>query len=199
DPRRLLQGYLQNQCLLKTLTEIEQAGGALTADLGIERLRIALLIETGRCEEAFEAAGRFAVAAEQSQVPDWVDVVALASLAYGDYEGAIGRWAVAADLAEQQALHNLLQNLAPHASNYPWPLATTASIFEGLYQRPESIANLRMNVALARLEQGQLELAREQFRSVLTTNPDTLNRPLVSFYLRQLSDGKEDIDLWSPS
>jgi hypothetical protein len=92
-----------------------------------------------------------------------------------------------------------LQNLAPHASNYPWPLSTSGSFFEALYQRPESIASLRMNVALTRLEEGQLEMARELFRSVLTTSPDTLNRPLVAFYLRQLSDGKEETDLWPPS
>jgi tetratricopeptide (TPR) repeat protein len=199
DPRRLIQGYLQNQCLLKTLTEMDQAGAGLTGDLGIERLRIALLIETGRSEEAFEAASRFAAAAEQSQLPDWADVVALASLTYGDYEGAVGRWTSAADQTEMQSLQGLTRNLAPHASNYPWPLSTTASLFEALYQRPESIASLRMNVALTRLEEGQLELARELFRSVLATSPDTLNRPLIAFYLHQLSDGKEEIEIWSPS
>jgi tetratricopeptide (TPR) repeat protein len=198
-PLRLIQGYLQNQCVLKTLAEIEQAGSVLTGDLGLEQLRIALLIETGRSEEAFEAAGRFAEAAEQARLPDSVEVVALASLTYGDYEGAASRWTGAADQAENLSLNALLQNLAPHVSNYPWPLNTTRAFFDALYQRPESIASLRMSVALVRLEEGQLELARELFRSVLTTSPDTLNRPLVAFYLRQLSDEKEEIDLWSPS
>jgi tetratricopeptide (TPR) repeat protein len=178
---------------------MEAAGSTMMGDLGLERLRIALLLEVGRSEEAFEAAGRFAVAAEQAQLPDWADVVALASLTYGDYDGAIARWTSTADQTEMQSLHGLLRNLSPHANNFQWPLSTTSSIFEALYQRPESIASLRMNAALARLEAGQLEMARENFRSVLVTSPDTLNRPLVAFYLRQLSDGKEEIDLWSPS
>jgi tetratricopeptide (TPR) repeat protein len=199
DPRRLIQGYLQRQCVLKALAEMEAAGTTFTGDMGLEQLRIALLIEIGRTDEAFEAAGRFAAAAQQAQVPDWVDVAALASLTYGDYNGAAGHWTDAADQTEKHSLHGLLRNLAPHASNYPWPLSTTGSFFESHYQRPESIASLRMNAAMTRLEEGQLELARELFRSVLATSPDTLNRPLVAFYLRQLSDGKEEIDLWSPS
>jgi tetratricopeptide (TPR) repeat protein len=199
DPRKLVQGYVQQQCLLRALTELEEGRETLKGDLPFERLRIELLLETGRIEEAYEAAGSFASQAEQARLPDWADLVAKVNLVFGDWPGAVERWQKAADDAESQSLNAVLLSLAPHRNNAPWPITTTYSMLDFLYERPESIANLRMNVALARLEEGQVEQARTLFHDVLATNPDTLNRPLVAFYLRLLSEGKELIDLWSPS
>ncbi|MGE5195627.1 MAG: tetratricopeptide repeat protein [Deltaproteobacteria bacterium] len=199
DPMKLIIGYLQQQCVLKALAEIDAAGAELAGNLAMEQQRIGLLIEAGRIEEAYDAAGRFAAAADQAPLADWQNIVALANLAYGDYSGATLRWQSAADEAEMQAFNGLLLNLAPHPSQLRWPLSTTASFFNYLFQRPESVAALRMNLALVHLEEGQVELAEAFFRDVLATAPDTVNRPLVAFYLRELTDGKEEIDGWPPS
>jgi hypothetical protein len=190
---------LERQCSLGALTEIESAGVAMAGIPSVEQLRLGLLLEAGRIDEAHDASGRFAAAAEQMRLSNWVDIVATISLIYGDYSGAISRLQTAAEEAEAQSFNGLILNLPPHATNTAWPFSTTQSLFATLYQFPESIAGLRMNVALVHLEQGNVELAASFFRDVLTTCPDTIHRPLVTFYLRELSDGKEDIDSESPA
>src|SRR4029077_14127375 len=71
DPMRLAQAYFQRGCVLGALKEIERGGTPLLGDLRVEQFRITLLLEAGRVEEAYEAAGRFAAAAEQAQFPNW--------------------------------------------------------------------------------------------------------------------------------
>jgi tetratricopeptide (TPR) repeat protein len=199
DPMKLIAGYLQRQCRLKALTEMDAVGDALAGNLELERLRISLLLETGRIEEAYDAAGRLAGAAERGPLADWKDIVALASLVYGDYSGAALRWQSAADDIELQSLNGMLLSLAPHPTADRWPLSTTKAMFEYLYRHPEMIAGVRTNVALVHLEQGHIDLAEQYFHDVLAAAPDTINRPFIAYYLWELSDGKEEIDMTPPS
>jgi tetratricopeptide (TPR) repeat protein len=196
DPIRLAQAYVQRGCILAALREIDRGGAQLLRNLGAERFRIMLLLEAGRIDEAHEAAGPFAAAAEQAGFRDGTDVVAVASLALGEYRGAAEQWVNAADSLEKQAFNGVLLSLAPHA---PWPLAATGTALDFLYQRPEALAAPRVSAALAYLEWGQIEKALRLFHEVLTSNPDTASRPLVAFYLRELTHGKEEIDPEYPS
>jgi hypothetical protein len=149
------------------------------------------LLEAGRADEAYDAAGRFAIAAEQAGFRDGTDVVAVASLVSGEYHGAADQWLKIADDAEKQALNGLLLSLAPHP---PWPLLTTQTVFDSLYQRPEAISGAKMNAALVELEWGSIKRSGRLFHEVLAANPDARDRPLVAFYVGELTDGKEEID-----
>jgi hypothetical protein len=125
--------------------------------------------------------------------------VSLANLTYADYNTAAGRWRKAADDAELQSLNGFVLTLAPHNSTFPWPLSTTTSAFNYFYQQPETNASVKVNVALTYLEAGQLQLAERFFRDALSTYPDTVQRPLVAYYLLELTDGKTEIDIVAPS
>lgn len=199
DPLKIVDAYLDRGCVLGALKELERSAPALNGVLLAEHLRIHLLIEAGRVDDAYEAALRFAGAAEQAQVPNWHDIVALASLPFAEYKGATDHWRVAADDAERDSHTELLLSLAPHDARQPWPLSTTSAAFDALYQRPSMIASLRMNAGLIYLEQGLNKRAARFFRDVLATNPETVHRSLAVYYLRQLSGGKERIDLYPPS
>lgn len=199
DPLKIVGAYLDRGCVLRALRELELSGPALTGVLMAEQLRIHLLLEAGRVDDAYEAAGRFAGPAEQAQLPNWHDVVALANLPFADYKGASDHWRVAADDAERDSLNELLTSLALHDTRNVWPLGTTKAAFDVLYQRPALIASLRMNAALIYVEEGLNKRAARFFRDVLATNPETIHRSLAVYYLRHLSGGKEDLDLYPPS
>jgi tetratricopeptide (TPR) repeat protein len=199
NPLARVQAYLQNGCVLKALQEIERAGPQLAGDIRVERSRIGLLLEVGRLEEAYESAGRFAGVAAQAGLSDWADVVALASLPQADYDGALNRWLGASDEIEARALSQVVATLPPRPTldpnSPPWPIPATSQATELFFRNPERIASLRLNAALVNLERGELELAARYFRDVLVANPDSAFRPLVSYYISELTDGKEEIDL----
>jgi hypothetical protein len=157
-----------------------------------------LLIETGRVDEAYTAASLLAEEADRLGIPksDWTDVVALANLTFADYSGAVERWRAAADEAEKLSINALLLSLAPQA---PWPLTAVGSSMNFLFQQPETIANTRVNVALTYLEAGHLALARRFFEEALDTSLETSARPLIAFFVYELTEGKEIIDTLPPS
>jgi len=203
DPRSKVQAYLQTGCVLKALQEIERAGPQFAGDLKVEQLRIALLLEAGRVEEAYESAGRFAAVASQAGLPDWADVVALTALPQADYEGALNRWIGAGDEIEARTLTNVVMTLSPRPMSIrndpPWPIPATSQAAELFFRNPERVASLRLNAALVNLERGELEYAARFFRDVLAANPDSTFRAIVAFYISEMTNGKEEIDLVPPS
>ncbi len=199
NPINSAQRYLQQGCILRALRELDRGGPEIARDPRVEQGRIRLMLEAGQVEDAYNAAGRFAEIGEQAGLPDWADVVALASLPFADYNAATERWQTAANVAEKQALNGLLLSAAPHNTNSAWPLSVTASATGYFYQAPEAISNLRLNVALTYLEEGQLQYAEEFFRDALASNPETASRPFIGYYLWELSGRKEEIDFLSPS
>lgn len=203
NPLSKVQAYLQYGCVLKALREIDLAGPQFAGNLQVDQLKIALLLEAGRLEEAYELAGRFAAVAAQAGLSDWSDVVALSSLPQADYEGALNHWIADSDEIETRALTQVVVTLPPRsmtmANTFPWPIPTTSQATELFFRNPERIASLRLNAALVNLERGELDLAGRMFRDVLAANPDSTFRRLVAFYLSEMSNGKEEIDLVPPS
>jgi tetratricopeptide (TPR) repeat protein len=202
NPVNLAQGYMQRACPLKALKELDRglAQAQVTPDIRfrVQLQRIMLLIETGRVDEAYTAASLLAEEADRLGIPksDWTDVVALANLTFADYSGAVERWRAAADEAEKLSINALLLSLAPQA---PWPLTAVGSSMNFLFQQPETIANTRVNVALTYLEAGHLALARRFFEEALDTSLETSARPLIAFFVYELTEGKEIIDTLPPS
>jgi hypothetical protein len=196
DTFRLAQAYYQRGCVLSALREIERGGTPAAHSLAAERFYILLLLEAGRVDEAYNVAGRFALAAEQAGFREGTDVVAVASLVAGEYRVAADQWMRIADDAEKRALNDLLLSLAPHS---PWPLLATQRTFDFLFQRPEATSGARTNSALAYLEWGAVNMANRLFHDTLAANPDARDRPLIAFYIADLTEGKEEIDPVSPS
>src|SRR4029077_3203603 len=100
---------------------------------------------------------------------------------------------------EARGLTQVVATLPPRPmsapNGLPWPMPATSQALDLFFRNPERIASLRLNAALINLERGELELAGRYFRDVLVSNPDSTFRSLVSYYIGELTDGKEEIDL----
>jgi tetratricopeptide (TPR) repeat protein len=186
---------------LRALQEIDRAGTMVAGNPQLEQMRIAILLEVGRVDDAYEAAGRFVNMEQKAGVADWGDIVAVACLPQGDYEGAAERWLTAAAESERRILQKVVLTLPPRQvdPSAPWPLSATLAATEYFFQSPASVAGMRLEVALTYLELGEIKLAEQYFRDVLATCPDSQNRSLVRYYILELSDGKEQIDMVPPS
>jgi tetratricopeptide (TPR) repeat protein len=200
-PIALADGFLQRGCLLRALQEIERASSLVAGNPQLEQWRITILMETGRVDDAYEAAGRFVNMEQKAGLSDWGDIMAVACLPQGDYDGAVERWLTAADEVERRSLQKLVLTLPPRLidPNAPWPISTTRTATEYYFQSPESVAGMKMNVALAYLETGEVKLAEQFFHEVLAGCPDTQNRPLAAYYIYELSGGKEETDMVPPT
>jgi tetratricopeptide (TPR) repeat protein len=189
---------LSRGCILKALEELDVQASTMSGNLQTEKLRLLLLLEAGRIDEAVDAAQRFSEAASRSRMPEWAHVVALASLTEGNYKQAIELWETDAEQISESGLYSALTNLPPKAYSAPWPLGALQSGSDMLYTIPESVATRDMEIALVALESGQLALAEETLRRALATDPETASRPLAAYYLYELT-GKTDVDLLPPS
>jgi hypothetical protein len=196
-----LQTYLQRNCPLKALAELERDGKQAAASAQLEQLRIRLLLETGRVEEAYDAASRFTAMAEMQGVAGWADNVSTVYLTQGDYDNAVKYWEFGSSEIDNFALRLLLMTLPPRTMDVsaPWPLSTTNSVVSYFFQSPEQCAGLKINAALGLLEEGRTKDADRAFHELLEISPDTSLRTLVRFYLSEVTYGAELIDIFPPS
>ncbi len=189
---------LSRGCILRALQDLDAQAETMSGDLQTERLRILLMLEAGRVDEAFDAAQRFAEAAARSRMPEWAHVVALTNLTEANYKLAIDLWAEDAEQISQTGFGNALMSLIPKTNSQSWPIGAVRIASDFLYKVPESVAARDIETALVELEAGQLTAAEESFRRALATEPETVHRPLAAYYLYQLT-GKDDVDLLPPS
>ncbi len=201
NPLAMAQGWLQQGCVLRALQEFDKALSQVAGNPQFDQLRVSLLLEAGKVDEAYELAGQFVMRAQKSGEADWGDIMSVACLPQGDYEGATQRWITVAADAERRTLQKLILTLPPRVvdASAPWPISTTRTATEYFFQNPESVAGKKLEVALAFLENGEVKLSEQYFRDALATYPDTLNRPLIAYYLLELTDGKEITDTVPPS
>lgn len=196
-----MQTFLQRECLKRALDELDRDGKQTSGNPQLEQVRIRLLLETGRVDEAYELASRFAQMTEMQGVSGWADNVSPACLAQGDYENAIKYWEAGSNEVDRYSLGRLLLTLPPRTTDAsaPWPLSVTNSAVGHFFQSPEQSAGMKVNVALSLLEQGRIRDAELAFREVLEISPDSTLRPFVKFYISELTFGEEEIDLVAPS
>lgn len=185
-------------CYLRALEELDREAARSANNLDVERLRVMLLLETGRVEEAHNIAEQFAEPARRNGMADWSRLVALTNLPEADYKRAIEVWNEDLRQTAKVALGSLLVTSPPTPSANSWPLTTLRSSYELFYAMPDALSSREIEIALLDLEQGQLGLAAEQFRSALKSNPETLSRYLAAYYLYELT-GNEDVDPFPPS
>ncbi len=196
-----MQAFLQRDCYLRALMELDRDPKLASGDTRLELVRMRLMLETGRVDEAFDIASRFAAMAEMQGVSTWADNVSPCCLAQGDYDNAIKYWEAASNEIERLALGRLVLTLPPRTTdpNAPWPLSTLNSTVNYYFQSPEQCASMKINAALSLLEEGRIKSAELAFREVLEISPDSSLRALVKFYISELTFGKEEIDIVPPS
>lgn len=185
---------LSRGCILLALRDLDEQANLMNSNVAAERLRIGLLLEAGRIDDALDAAQRFAAVAAASGLTDWASLFALANLSEANYQGAIDAWDRETGQVASAAMNSTLQNLGLHSSDgMPWPLGTLRTAVDLLYSAPENIAYHELEMGLLTLEAGQLEAAQEHFRTSLRANPESSNRFLSAYYLFELTGERTDL------
>lgn len=185
-------------CVLAALEELDAQNARMGGNLAAEQIRIGLLMEAGREEEAHNAAEMFSVAAKQAGAADFADTVARAQLPAGDYARAQELWKAGIENAELTALNASVVGLPWYSNVLPWPISTIQPASNLLYALPQAISQLQLTMALALVEEGQLAKAEEQFAAALASDPETAARRLIAFYLAELT-GEEVVEPFPPS
>ena len=170
-----------------------------------QQLRAVCLLESGRVEDASLLFARFEEQRGQFAFLNWRFPAGLSKLARGEYELALPLWNQQIDIHETRLTSTLLQSLPLCESprlyfgqgQELWPSHQTRSILNSLYTFEDGIENILLDIALCRLEAGHTKLAAEGFHAILDRNPDTILRPLLSFYLFQVTKELVDIPVFS--
>ena len=196
---QLAQHAYQRGFVRKALQHLERNQETMEPSLDAKRLKVVLLMECGRAEDAYIEAGLLEELARRGGVQNWAELCAITSLANSDYARAIQFWSSEADQIEQSGLARLVLSALPRGGSVqpPWPVGQTAAAFEYLFQRPSQVGFLRQQVALVEMEGGERQKAIRNFRDLLRTNPETPARPLAVHYMKQLTG--EEIDPLPPS
>jgi hypothetical protein len=187
----------QSGCVLKALDVLENAPSMVHQSLEVQRFKAVLLIEAGRCEEASIQLEQMEAVAQRDGFARWRSPAALVSLGNANYPRAISIWNKGADELETRTKVSLLRSLPLASIPGAWPLGQTSAAITALHQYPAQAADDLFNVALSELESGNNSKAADVFYRVLEINPNTRMRPLIRFYLLQLTG--ETIDPVAPS
>lgn len=184
-------------CVQRALELLEQEPELMSDRPDAQIFYGLLLGEAGRVEEADDLFHQFEGAVEEYGLSGWQTAAAWSALAGGDYDRAARLWTESKDLLIQRQLSPLLAPLATTGATLLWtPFHSQAAraAIEGV--RRQAVQAL-FHVGLTYLEAGRNREATNTFRQILTMNPGTGYRPLVGFYLFQLTG--EPIAIRPPS
>jgi tetratricopeptide (TPR) repeat protein len=162
-----------------------------------------VLMETGDLEQAFQLSSELEQIADQFGMKNWATQAAYANLGLADYQKSSSIWIKEAEKLEHEQVFKLIQNTpfvsfnTESTSTKQWPLNQIISSAEALYTASESASSHRFNAALSLLEAGNNKDAEKNLRQILNHTPETPLRPLIRFYLFQLTG--EAIDMLPPS
>ncbi len=162
-----------------------------------------VLMETGDLEQAFQISAELEQIADQYGIKNWATQAAYANLGLADYQKSSSIWINEAEKLEQKQVFKLIQNTpfvsfnTESTSTKQWPLNQIISSAEALYTASESASSHRFNAALSHLEAGNNKDAENILRQILNHTPETPLRPLIRFYLFQLTG--DAIDMLPPS
>ncbi|HBL45924.1 MAG TPA: hypothetical protein DDZ90_21305 [Planctomycetaceae bacterium] len=111
------------------------------------------------------------------------------NLGNGNYRGSFDLWRQEIQAHEEARIAGVLQSmpLVQPVSNSFWPTQHAVSIVNYLYGLSQQQIPLLLNLARCEIEAGQPELATGHLREILEAEPATPYRPLVRFYLYQLT------------
>ncbi len=191
----------QNGCALRALELLEDDPELSRRNMiATPLMRAELFMEAGRLEEAEQELLNVQGMAEQIGLPGWRTPLAMVKLANGDYQQAIQLWTDQRSNTNDRRMNSLFSSFPLVCATQPlpiWPLVHLQQSASALLSLPNENAQLLLNVALSHLETGRNKAATEIFQKILEIAPDSSVRPLVAFYLLQLTG--EEIEPLPPS
>ncbi len=154
-----------------------------------QNLNASILMEVGSSEEAHSLmAGLEGLAQKDPRLP-WRAQAAFTNLGIGHYQKCFDLWQQEIHSQEETRIAGLLQTLPliqPPTNNF-WPTQHTYSVINYLYGLSQQQAPLKLNLAKCKMETGQSEEAATLLREIVEDHPETPYRPIIQFYLYQIT------------
>lgn len=198
---KALTTALQGQCPGLALRVLEENRTKAAESLDFQVLRIGVLMDVGRTENAIQEAASLnqmipQTSAEvgQPRASDIRVLNALANLSVGDNSQVEKLVETEARIVAESAIQELLSQ-APMASavSLQMDLLPASQAFvtaKAINTTADRWASLQLMIAQSELSTGRNRAALARLQLLLETEPDNLVRPVVAFYVQQLS-GKE--------
>lgn len=192
NPVQLAQlAYGRFKCSAEALSRLETNPQAVMSDPSARLLQLALQLEVGRAEEAYDIAIEMEQRTSQEAAPPrWRMAAAGAYLANADYEKARELWRTEQDQIDENAMMSLLGGLPPRVGEHPrtWPAGTMAAALNQLVQRPTQVSSMHVDLAFSYLETGDVKEAVKSMRDALDEYPNSPARSMIVFYLHRMTD-----------
>ena len=185
-----------NGCVLKAL-ELATAAPIDFESLPGQVFKAQLLIEAGRPWDADPILERVKNVLGKQPGLDWRSIAALLSLGRGDQSQAIDLWSTEYTNARFQQLLTLAETMPLVVRPELWPTYQTQQVVGAFDRYPHQVADIRFQIALSYLEGGRSDEATRTLKAILEESPETRLRPLIRFYLAQVTG--EVVDIEPPS
>ncbi|MCH9724546.1 MAG: hypothetical protein K0U86_06540 [Planctomycetes bacterium] len=154
-----------------------------------QNLQASIFMEVGYSEEASTKMLQLETLAQNDPRIPWRAQAAFTNLGNGNYRGSFDLWKEEIRSQEEARIAGVLQTLPfiqPPESSF-WPTQHTVSVINYLYALSQQQTPLKLNLARCEIEVGQPEQATVLFREIIEEEPDTPYRPMIRFYLYQLT------------
>lgn len=154
-----------------------------------QNLKSSILMEIGQSEDAHSQVLQLEERAKQDPRIPWRAQAAFTNLGNGNYRACFDLWLQEIRAQEEARVAGLLQTLPliQPPSNSFWPTQHAVSVMNYLYGLSSQQAPLKLNLAKCKIETGQPEDAVVLLREIIEEQPDSPYRPLVRFYLYQIT------------
>ena len=192
---------LQGDCPGIALRVLEENRTKVAESLNFQVVRIGLLMDVGRSEDAIKEANSLAQMIPQSSAEVGQPLAgeirvlnALASLSVGDNSQVDKLVETEARIVAESAVQELMSQ-APMASAVSLqldllPASHSFVAAKAINTTADRWASLQLMIAQSELSTGRNRDALVRLQQLLDTEPDNLVRPVIAFYVQQLS-GKE--------
>ncbi len=211
-PLPQLVGIAMNgRCQKMALALLEEDKTILAKNPALQLTYANLLMGDGRTEDAWIQLEEMQTIADQigTQNPlfvsQWRSSTAVANLIANDLSRAATLWAEDAEAQNEQNIRALL--VQPPAASAPnqtmdiWSGITLRTHANALVNFPERWATAKLQEALVRIDQGELEPARDALAAIYEGHPEFSMRSLVVFYLTLITGEQYEIEppsAWIP-
>jgi len=188
DMFRVAQFAYGQGCVLRAIELLKQDPTAISERPEIRIFYAMLLHEAGQVQEAADILQSIEGIAGQVELPpDWQSLAAWASLANGNYEGAVSLWTSADEMARQQ-VQPLLVPLAVNGPSISWTPSQSQLIANAIDNVGVAAARIQFDIGLTHLEAGQFKQATNCFQKVVQLNPTFGSRRLAELYYFLLTE-----------
>jgi len=191
------QFAFNNGCTLQAREILEDDDEFLTRSYAGQLLHSLLLIQIGEMEAAQDQLGRLQAASQVTKSKQWRAPTAMNWLGIGNYEQSASLWREEADDIQQRRVETVMPSLPLIGTNLRWPIGHTVAAVNATRTLPRLQAEHLFDVAMCHLETARNKDATNALREAIEVEPATGLRPLIRFYLRQLTG--ELIDAAPPS